>query len=370
MAEAFDLKLERDWFQRICSPDELERILNVQNADDYILRLRAETIADNIRIYRVFLHKVHYCEANGLQWELEKYFKTNNYNEVLRHLDKEKAEICSRVSAGAIISNEPNGQIFETQYGICSTYSTVLEQFTRYSMLALLQLGDRVPNEVRVQAMRIAVRIMFQTESLDFDVDPRGIIPKDIEEAIHTLYPLQMDFIAAHEYSHLINGDLSNGTISKQAILKAHFKDQEDYKMINTYTASQKQEFKADIGAMIYPKWEEDRYSEYYYATMMWFASLAIYEAAENSVFPPIGYQSHPGAKARYQNILENAPRPKGFDKKLYYEIIPELVSSWEQFVMKDISVNFDDYEMYGANYLAAPNTKWRGRELVDRVDY
>lgn len=370
MAETFDLKLERAWFQRICSSSELERVLKVQNADDYILRLRAETIADNIRIYRVFLNKVHYCETHGLQWELEKYFKTDNYNEVLRRLDKEKAELCRRVSSGAIISNEPNGQIFSTDYGICSTYSTVLEQFTRYSMLALLQFGDKVPMDVRIQAMRIAIRIMLQTESLDFDVDPRGIIPKDIEDVIHLLYSLQMDFIVAHEFSHLINGDLNNAAVAKQAILKAHFKDQQDYKMMNAYNTSQKQEFKADIGAMTYPKWEIERYSRYYYATMMWFASLAIYEAAENTVFPPIGYQSHPGAKARYKNLLENAPQPKDFDKKLYYEIIPELVSFWERFVTEDISVNYDCYEMYGSLYLAGANTEWRGRELIDRVDY
>ena len=370
MADTFNIKLERDWFDRICSPNELERILNVQNVQDYILRLRAETIADNIRLYRVFLHKVHYCEAHGLRWELEKYFRTENYNEVLRHLDKEKAELCSKVGSGAIISNEPNGQIFETDYGICSTYSTVLEQFTRFSMLALLQLGDKVPMDVRIQAMRIAVRIMLQKESLDFEVDPRGIIPTDIEEAICSFYPLQMDFIVAHEYSHLINGDLKKGSVGRQAILKAHFKDQEDYKMMRTYNSSQKHEFKADIGAMTYPKWEDERYCRYYYATMMWFASLAIYEAAENTVFPPIGYQSHPGAKARYQNLLENAPRPKDFDKKLYYEIIPELVTYWEQYKMEDISVNFDDYERYGALYLSEPNTEWRGRELVDLVDY
>jgi len=62
MAESFDLKLERDWFHKICSPSELKRILNVQNAHDYVLRLRAEIIADDIRLYRVFLHKVREYE--------------------------------------------------------------------------------------------------------------------------------------------------------------------------------------------------------------------------------------------------------------------------------------------------------------------
>ena len=58
------------------------------------------------------------------------------------------------------------------------------------------------------------------------------------------------------------------------------------------------------------------------------------------------------------------------FDKELYCKQIPELVSWWEKFIIKDVSENFEMYEMYGSLYLAAPNTEWRGRELIDRVDY
>ena len=36
----------------------------------------------------------------------------------------------------------------------------------------------------------------------------------------------------------------------------------------------------------------------------------------------------------------------------------------------EDVSVNFDLYEMYGSLYLAKPNTEWRGRELIDRIDF
>ena len=370
MEEPFDLNLERNWFHRICSPSELERILNVQNADDYVLRLRAEIIADDIRLYRVFLHKVREYEQKGWKWSLEKYFRAYNYIDVLNLLDPEKQKICREVSFGAIISNEPNGLIFDTPYGICSTYSTSLEYFSRFSMLALLELDDRVPMQVRVQAMRIAIRVMLQTESLDFDVDPRGIIPKDIQDMIYPFYPQQITFIAAHEYSHLINGDLQKGGTVKHAILKAHFKDQTDYKMIDAYNMNQKHEFKADMDAMTYPNWDEDWYARMYYATMMWFAALAFYEAAEDTIFPPNGRQTHPGAKARYQNLLDNAPKTVNFDKELYCTRIPELVSWWEEHIREDVMENFEMYEMYGSLYLAAPNTEWRGRELIDRVDY
>ena len=58
------------------------------------------------------------------------------------------------------------------------------------------------------------------------------------------------------------------------------------------------------------------------------------------------------------------------FDKKMYYETLPELVSWWEDRVKEDVTQNYDMYEMYGSLYLDEPNTEWRGRALIDRVDY
>lgn len=41
-----------------------------------------------------------------------------------------------------------------------------------------------------------------------------------------------------------------------------------------------------------------------------------------------------------------------------------------KDFLSEDLSVNYDNYEVYGSAYLDKPNTKWRGKKLVDRVDY
>lgn len=365
--EQLPLEQQRAWYHGLCSEKEIDRILNVQNGRDYILKLRADTIIENVRLWRVFKH---ISMAYGEQWTLEKYFQTYSYIDVRNAMSKEHQEICKNVSFGSIISSDSNGLIFPTPYGICSTYSETLKYFTRYSCLALLNFNGKVPFDVQLNAMRIAIRIMLQREALDFEVDPRGIIPKDIMDVINPIYPAQMSFLAAHEYAHLINGDLNDKNIKRVAILQAHFDDQTDYKMINAYTASQKKEFAADLGAMINPKWNKETYSYTYFATMLWFSALAIYEAVEDTLFPPIGYQSHPGAKARYNHILENAPRPYDFDKALYYEDLPQLVSFWEDKMKEDASCNFELYEFYGSAYLAKPNTEWRGRELIDRVDY
>lgn len=362
-----DPAMDRLWYHDVCTPEEIDRIFNVKNANDYLLKLRADTIVDNVRLWRVFLNL---SKSAGTKWSLEQYFKPYGYNYILKCLNPDHRDICSKVTYGAIITNDPNGVIFDTEYGVCSTYSVAIKYFSYYSSLALLEFGEPIPLYIRMNAIRIAIRTMLHREALDFEVDPRGIIPHEMMEIINPIYIAQIGFIAAHEYSHLINGDLRKGETVKLALIQTHFKDQTDYKMLNAYTSAQNKEFKADIGAMIYPLMNEKDYNYHYFATMMWFASLAIYEAAENSIFPPNGRQTHPGAKARYNNILENAPRPKNFDEEFYVKDLPQLVSWWEDRVLQDVAENFNLYEMYGSTYLDAPNTKWRGKELIDRIDY
>ena len=98
---------------------------------------------------------------------------------------------------------------------------------------------------------------------------------------------------------------------------------------------------------------------------------MAIYEGVEDSICPPSGTnQTHPGAIARYTNILNNARRPKDFDEELYNETLPALTSFWRENMINDAAENIDLYETYGSVYLDEPDTEWRGKELIDRVDY
>lgn len=217
--------INRLWYHDVCTPKEIDRILNVQNADDYLLKLRADTIADNIRLWRVFLNM---AKSAGSKWSLEQFFKPYGYDYILKCLNPAHRDICSKVTYGAIITSDPNGLIFETDYGICSTYSVAIKYFSLYSSLALLELGEPIPLNVRRNAIRIAIRTMLQKESLDFEVDPRGIIPPEMLDILNPIYPAQINFIAAHEYSHLINGDLRKGETLKLALIQSHFKDQID----------------------------------------------------------------------------------------------------------------------------------------------
>ena len=290
------------WFYAICSKFEIERIKDPQDGDDFILLLRADIIADNMRLYRVVKHYVDIAVSSGVEWSLEEFYKTDHFEYFKNHLPVDLKEKVDGIATGLIFTKEANGLIFKTDFGFCSVLSASLFYFIKFSFLALIDSGGRIPPEVCVASLRIAIRTMFEKETLDFDWDPRGIIPEDIEKVITAPYPYIMTFLAGHEYSHFLNGDLDDYH-AVQKTISTYFKDGEDYKKIGAYNSNQKQEFAADLGALNYPKFDDEEYNLYYYYALSWFAILAIFEAAENTMFPPFNIQSHPGAKARYNNI-------------------------------------------------------------------
>lgn len=359
------------WFYAICSKSEIERIKDPQNGDDFILLLRADIIADNMRLYRVVKHYVDIAVRYGVEWSLEEFYKTDYFEYFKNHLAVDLKEKVDGIATGLIFTKEANGLIFKTDFGFCSVLSASLFYFIKFSFLALIDSGGRIQPEVCVASLRIAIRTMFEKETLDFDWDPRGIIPEDIEKVITAPYPYIMTFLAGHEYSHFLNGDLDDYH-AVQKTISTYFKDGEDYKKIGVYNSNQKQEFAADLGALNYPEFDDDEYNQYYYYALSWFAILAIFEAAENTMFPPFNKQSHPGAKAIYNNILNNAKRPLNFEemKDFYTVDLPRLVSYYEEIIIEDVQYNCEAYEFEGSVYLAAPNTEWRGPELIDRVDY
>ena len=351
-----------------CTEEEREREGHPKDCNDYLLRLRAVFIADHTRIWRVFLHLRRML---GNDWSLEKYFSSDAYDCFKSMLSTGNHDKCNNVACGNIYDNNANGLIFSSPFGVLSTYSVSLRYFSIYANLAIGGFEIKVPEHVRINAMRIACRVMLNTEAQDFMFDPRGIIPKDIMEVLQSEWKWHSVFLAGHELSHFILKHVKEEDKEEVGFLKPHFKNDTDYRKINGYRIDQLHEFDADLSALNLVELSEEEYSFYYSAAMNWFSILAIYEGVEDSICPPAGNnQTHPGAIARYTNLLDKARRPKDFDAKLYYETLPELVSSWRDIMIRDVSERIDIYEMYGSIYLDKPNTLWRGKELIDRVDY
>jgi hypothetical protein len=59
-----------------------------------------------------------------------------------------------------------------------------------------------------IDAAVIALRVMRGSESFDFDLDPRAVLPAAVERRIQTLTGAQMEFTFGHEFAHLLAGHL------------------------------------------------------------------------------------------------------------------------------------------------------------------
>lgn len=363
-----DTEAQKLFFHPVCTQEEIGRIFNVQSSVDHLLKLRAETIVDHMRLFRVYRNKALLDEKN---WSLEDSFDNSHYKAVLEKLSAEELKVCERITYGDMFSNDPNGMIFQTDFGPISTISKSLKYFLKFAHLTILDLNSRIPSNIRFSSLRIAIRVMLKTEAMDFFMDPRGIIPSDIASAVHAPIPLQMKFIAGHEFAHFILGHLSKENLKEQPIFFAISESDEEYKPEKVFNTSQKNEFEADIQSILLPVYSQEERGELLHAALLWFGCLELYQAASDVMFPRSSwtFQSHPTARERYENLLSKIPTPEGFKTKEWSDF-PKLLDNLTQMLQEDISLNFDAYERYGSAYLGKPNTQWRGKELIDRVDY
>ena len=70
------LEIQKHFYRPICNEEEIERIFNIQNAQDYLLKLRADTIIDHMRLFRVYRNK---AKEQGDKWSLERSFVSYHF---------------------------------------------------------------------------------------------------------------------------------------------------------------------------------------------------------------------------------------------------------------------------------------------------
>lgn len=355
-------KWDRHWFHSFCTEQEIDRIVNPQTPQDYLLRQRADIVADNVRYLRVYRNRAQIIKP----WSFENSFVDSHYLAVLNHLHQEDLEKCSNITYGDMFSNDVNGYAaYNPDWGRFICLNESLIYFMKFCNLALLDFNSEVPMYVRFNAVRIALRIILKSETMDFLMDPRGIVPKDVHDIIHVPIKSELQYIAGHEFFHHVCNHLDNSNV----IRKAYFSiDNKEY-IGAVYSVSQKQEFEADIASINRPLYSKEEKIELIESALLWFLSLEMSEVAQDFVSPASSFmtKTHPSAIERYNNIVNNIDVPYNIDK---FKKIRERVEIFKEAIVEDLSFNFDEYEAYGSAYLDKPNTKWRCKELVDRVDY
>jgi len=359
---------QKMFYRPICTESEIQRIFAPKTAMDYLLKMRADYIVDHMRIFRFYRRIWLKDERN---YSLEKTFDTKHYRNYRMSLSKADRESLSEVTYGNIFTQEANGQIFNSPFGRIVTISQALNYFLQFSHLALLGFKDEVPPHIRFRALLIALRVMFEHESFDFDADPRGKIPPSILKEIRRPIPVQLEFIAGHEFAHHLLGHLSDERLH-DAPESGEEGEKRSVNQLPMYSTSEQEELSADLTAIMRPMMDHTTRATMLNAALIWLGALEIFQYAQDVISPrpPGKAKSHPSARTRHLNLLENVETK--FSVAMG-EVSDRLITSIESFkkpVSDFLGFHVEQFETYGSFYLDEPNTDWRGRPLIDRVDY
>jgi len=357
-------RLDRHWFDSFCNNEEIDRIVSPQNASDFLLQERANIVADHMRYLRVYMNKARLFP----NWSFEKSFSNRHYLEVIKNLNFDDKSNCKSIVYGDMFSNDVNGYAIKNPtWGRIICLNESLQFFMKFCNLALLNFNKDVPKKIRLNALRIAIRTMLKQEAMDFFMDPRGVIPKDVGIRIHDPIKYELQYIAGHEIAHHLCGHLEDRNICEKKMLSLN--ETEYFRPI--YNTAQKQEFEADVASINRPEYSSEEYSKILEGALIWFISLELSEIAQDIISPTSSFsiKTHPSAKERFEHLLKNTKIPDDFNMRKICKIRDN--AKWlKEELENDLSLNYELYDFYGSCYLDKPNTKWRGKELIDRVDY
>jgi hypothetical protein len=348
----------------VCTTEEIRRLDSPKSAEDVLLRLRADEIVNNIRLFRVFLKR---REVSGQSWSLSSHFSNGQFESYLLNLPEEKQRICAPVAAGTAFLLHPNGVCVSTPWGPVIVVSESLENYLYYMNVFLLTLdSEETEQQESTQALFIAIRTMILTETPDFDLDPRGLAPEPVNERARSLARTQMDFVVGHEYAHILCGHVRGIRLTAPSVFPLP-----PPKQPRIFSPAQKQEFAADLGSLLNPGWGKQQIVPYVYAVHFFFYGLDLLEEVTEYLHPKRQAGPHPAARDRLLNLRAGLVRHGLFDEKQYGDA-SAMKTTFRRIVklrrtLRGMLPKIDDrIRMYGSMYLSSNTSAPR----LDRIHY
>ena len=214
-AELKELQPHEYFFADFCSISEILRLRSLRNAYDYLLRLRAEAIADSPRAVRVMMKRRELYEATKRPWALTHYYHSLDgfHKSYIDYLPRTQAKKLKAIPSGLVPITEANAACVASLAGEVVVVSESLYHFFYFMNIAVFGENLEVAMADRVNSLLIAYRIMNESEALDFDLDPRGLLPPKVEAKVRELAFDQMQFTFGHEYAHYLCGHISCGDV-------------------------------------------------------------------------------------------------------------------------------------------------------------
>lgn len=346
------------WFYApMCSQEQINRIFNIKEASSYLLKLQVDSILDNMRISRVMYSRMN---NNRKEWNIEKQFDNSLYMSFKNSIDDNSKELFNQIVCGFAYDDDPNGYFVKTKFGNIIVISEALKHFLYFMNLAYYDLaGDSVPDDVRFNSLALAIRIMLQNESMDFELDSRGNVPKEIDEQLKELVNEQILFVIGHEFSHCVLGHLDKSNTWVKGM-------KDSTHTYEVYNQNQLQEFEADVKSICLPNYNLCEKNKRLNAAILFFVCLDIYEQAKEQIYPSMSHiKTHPNSVERIYKLVDTYRGETIIDEESIERLINYNVHM-KRLLQNEIECNFDDYDMYGSVYLGS----WRGKVLHDRIDY
>ena len=361
--ESDPLASQKNWYIPICNKEEVNRIFNPQNASDYLLKLRADALFESYRLQRVIMARKNKL---GEKWVFSEHFSMKEVNHYIENLSEDDRKKIESVPIGYIFTFETNGLCIKTEYGNIITVSESMKYFLYFMNLFFFDFDIDVPDDVRFSSLLIALRTMLETESTDFELDPRGEVPDDIHLECQRQTEKQIEFIFGHEIAHHLLNHLENGDTVAFSLYTNKEHTGESH---TVYNFRQLQEFEADIEAINRPIFKYEQDLDYLVqSAILFFAYIDIFEAVENYLNPPMNsFKTHPDPIERLWRLYNSTcEKITLFSREDVERIVEKCRSIKETIITAHLPYNVETYEFYGSVYLG----QWRGKELIDRVDY
>lgn len=340
--EIEDLTNEERFFYPLCSKDEIKRIFNVKDSEDYLLKYRAEQVVDNQRLHRVF-DSIRLKNKNN--WSFSNYTDTKLYETYLNYLPKNEQEVCKNIPHGTIHIDSANGYCIKTPFGNVIVISHALRMFLYY--MNLFHFGEQLgfKSSDVLPSFILAVRILMGKEALDFEIDSRGELPQNIHIQIDNATDWQMLFVIGHEYAHHYLSHLD-----KKSVKSLNSFENKDFKY---YTFRQKNELEADLHSIIKPKLKQSERTDLADAAFLFFIWLDLFNTVEQYMSPSNGLPStHPEPIDRMWELRNKLDDKYGMSKNSLQKLM-EFYKGFKTTLLKDfLPFNIEKIEIYGSVYL------------------
>jgi len=266
------------------------------------------------------------------------------------------------VPHGTIHADEANGMCFSTPFGNIIFLSYALRHFLYYMNVFFFGRQYGIKEGDILYSLLLAVRIMMGKESLDFELDPRGRLPKSIRRKIDELTDWQMLFVIGHEYAHHYLGHLESS-----GALKSNERIFDISDKINQFTYSQKCEFDADLNSITQYNGPVGELDTLLNGGFWFFLFIELYERVEDYLFPKGSHpRTHPKPLERIRMLRANTDQSYGMSKNQLEKIIEDNDYFAQWFLREFLPFNVETIEMSGSIYLPS----YRKKVLIDRLDF